>query len=447
MRTRPVILLAAPVAAILLASCSTISSGVGYVTGSTQQKEQAEKIAQVHADVMSFADVYVGEILDATNRFPAPTQELQIRVLGFQARQAAAAYEIASGPDPVSDLLDMVVLVTVTRTVLGTRSSRESFGENGALVLKALVGLEGKIWLIAGRVMDADQEKRLRKFIEDWVASNPDVRDVSSVRLADMSSLPGSAAAGLGTPSDVLKSMGLDLFGGFDPAVEEVQRSRLLAERAFYFAKRWPRILELQTRLLTLQLAAQPATAQALADLSRVSLAAESVARTSEGLPALVDREREAAIRQFMDAISAQETRARALLAEMRRTLDAGTGAANAVHGALGSVEAILAAAGKPSPPGTPPSRPFDVTEYTRALEQLGRSATELEALLRAVNQDAPRLAGLIGDAGKEATDRGRALVDYAFGRLLALGLLLVLSALAAALLYRWASQRMFRTR
>jgi hypothetical protein len=446
MRTRPAILLAVPAAAFLLASCSTVSTGVGYVTGSTQQKQQAEMVEQVQADVMSFADVYVGEILDASGRLPPATQEAQVRVLGFQARQAAAAFEIASGPNPVADLLDMVVLVTVTRTVFAEQPAQASFGEGGKLLPKALAELEGKIWLIAGRVLDEKQEKRLRKFIEDWVAANPDLRDSSSVRLADMSSVPGSKSAGLGTPSDVLKSMGLDLFGGFDPAVEEVQRSRLLAERAFYFAKRWPRILELQTRLLTLQLAAQPAPTQLLAEVSRVSAAAESVARTAEGLPALVDREREAAIRQFMDALSAQETRARALLAEMRRTLDAGTGAANAVHGALGSVEAILATAGKPSPPGTPPSRPFDVTEYTRALEQLGRSATELEALLRLVNQDAPRLAGLIGEAGKEATDRGRALVDYAFGRLLTLGLVLVLSALAAALLYRWASQRMSRT-
>jgi hypothetical protein len=437
---------AALLAVILFASCSTLSTGVGYLTGSTQQKEQEEKIAQVQADVMSFADVYVGEILDATSRYPPTTQEMQIRVLGFQARQTAAAYEIASGQNPIADLLDMVVFVTVSRTVFSSPSARGSFGESRELLVKALAGLEGKIWLIAGRVMDEEQEKGLRAFIENWVAHNPDVRDASAVRLADMRSVPGSAAAGLGTPSDVLKSMGLDLFGGIDPAVMEVQRSRLLAERAFYFAKRWPRILEIQTRLLTLQLASQPAPAQALADIARVSLAAESVARTAEGLPALVDREREAAIRQFMDALSAQETRARALLAEMRRTLDAGTGAANAVHGALGSVEAILATAGKPSPPGTPPSRPFDVNEYTRALEQLGHSATELEALLRAVNQDAPRLAGLIGDAGREATDRGRALVDYAFGRLLALGLALVLSVLAAALLYRWASHRMSRT-
>lgn len=446
MRESTAIRLTAVLAASLFASCSTLSTGVGYVTGSTQQKEQEEKIARLQADVMSFADVYAGEVIDASSRIPAATQEDRVRQLSFQVRQATAAYEIASGENPVANLLDMVVLVTATRSAVGSGGFHESFGENGKLLLDVLVRREKQIWAIAGHLLDGDQEQKLRKYIEGWLAQNPDVRDVSALRLADMSSVPGSKAAGLGTPTDLLKSMGLDLFGGIDPAVAEVQRSRLLAERAFYFAKRWPRLLEMQTRLLGLQLAAQSAPAQLLADVSRVSLAAESVAHTAEALPALVDREREAAIRQFLDALSSQEARARKLLAEMRRTLDAGTGAAKAVHGALGSLDAILATTSEPSPPGTPPSRPFDVTEYTRALEQLGRSATELEALLRTVNQDAPRVAALIGDAGREVSDRGRALVDYAFGRALTLVLVAVLSSLAAALLYRWASLRMSRT-
>jgi len=86
------------------------------------------------------------------------------------------------------------------------------------------------------------------------------------------------------------------------------------------------------------------------------------------------------------------------------------------------------------------------VNEYTRALEQLGRSATEVEALLRAVNQDAPRVATLIGDAGREVTARGRALVDLAFQRALIVVAVLVLSVLAAALVYRWAAIRMGRS-
>ncbi len=444
MRTNDATVLAA-LAATLLASCSTFSTGMGYVTGSTQQKEHAEEVTRIQAELMSFADVYVGEVLDATSRVHPVTPANQIQVLDFEVRQATAAFEIASGGKPVADMVDRVIVVAATRAVVDAHMGEGICGAGGPLISRVLHRMETKIWAIARRVMSADQEGKLRQFIETWLARNPEVRDTSSIRLADLSAVPGSSAAGLGTPTDVLRSMGLDPFSGIDPAVQEVQLSRLLAERAFYFAKRWPRILELQTRLLTLQLAAQPAPTQLLADVDRVSRAAESVARTAEGLPALADREREAAIRQFLDALSAQETRARAMLVEMRRTLDAGTGAATAVHGALGSLDAILEVTRRPSPPGSPPSRPFDVTEYTRALEQLGRSATELEALLRAVNQDSPRIATLIGDAGREVTARGQALVDLAFRRALIVVAFLVLSVLAAALVYRWAANRMNR--
>jgi hypothetical protein len=432
--------------ALALASCSAISAGMGELTGSTQKKEQAEKITRVQAEVMAFADLYVGNLLDSTARIPTPTAQDQVRLLGFQARQASAAYEIASGANPLANLVDMAILTTLTRTVVQRQWIPEVFHEAGEPLLLGLTTLEPKIWGMADEVLSKDQKARLQQFIAGWLAQYPQVRDVSSVRLADLSAVATRGTIALGTPTELLQSFGLDPFSGIDPAVAEVQQSRVLAERAFYYAKRWPRLLELETRQLTLQLALQPAPASLLADVNRVSLAAESVARTAEGLPALADREREAAIRQVLDAMEAQEGRARALLAEMHRTLDAGTGAANAVHGALRALDGILAATSAPSPPGTPPSKPFDVNDYTRALEQLGRSATQVEALLRSVDRDAPRVASLIGDAGREASERGRALVDLAFQRAVAVVLLLVGSVLVAALAYRWAANRMKRT-
>jgi hypothetical protein len=443
--SRHLVRLALATGALALASCSALSSGVGSLTGSTQKKDHAEKVTRVQAEVMSFADGYVGQVLDGTSKIVATGAEAQVRLLGFQVRQIGAAYEIASGPNPLTNLVDMTILATLTRTVVQSHWNPETFHEEGKPLLASLSKLEAKVWSMAAEAMDADQIAQLHEFIATWVAQNPTVRDVSSVRIADVAAAGSSGMAGLGTPSDVLRSLGLDPFGGLDPAVAEVQQSRVLAERAFYFAKRWPRLLELETRQLTLQLSLQPAPATLLADVNRVSLAAESVARTAEGLPALADREREAAIRQVLEAMQAQEGRASALLAEMRRTLDAGTGAATAVHGALRSLDAIIAATSAPSPPGATPSRPFDVNDYTRALEQLARSAKDLEALLRTANQDAPRLAALIGDAGREASERGRALVELAFRRAVAAVLLLVGSVLVAALLYRWGASRITR--
>jgi hypothetical protein len=133
------------------------------------------------------------------------------------------------------------------------------------------------------------------------------------------------------------------------------------------------------------------------------------------------------------------------LLAEVRQTLDAGGSAANALHGALTEFDVVYGRLNPPSPappPGTPPSPPFDIDSYTRALEQLRRSAEEIRALLRDVNQDAPRVAAFLGGAGREAEARGRALVDYALHRALVLGAALVGFVVAGAIAYRWVSSR-----
>lgn len=430
-------------ALLLSAGCSAVSSVMGDITGSSQKKEAAEKVARIQAELMGLADVYVGEVLATTASVPARTPEEQLLLLGFQARQANAAYEIASGSVPYAGVLDMVILASLTRWSVDAYWAPWVTGKATEPLRGSLAMLETRSWGIAGEILSPDQVRKLKEFITTWQKDHPDAREVSSVRLGDVFATKGAGTGlALGTTTELLQSFGLDPFGGLDPAVQEVQQTRILAERAFYFAKRWPRLLELQARQLALQLAMQPAPTQVTTDLRRFSLAAESVARTAEGLPALVDREREASIRQILDALASQEARARAMLAEVHRTLDAGTGAANALHGALGTFEKIVGELTAPSPPGSPPGHPFDVNEYTRALEQLKRTSEELERLLSSVDRDAPKVARLIGDAGREASERGRALVDYAFGRLLVLGLALIGAALVAAVAYRWAAGR-----
>ena len=431
--------------ALAATSCATMSNLVGDVTGSTEKKKEEERAARVQADVMSLADTFVGEMLDASGQIRAVTAEERLAVLGWQIRQATAAYEIASSGNALEAAVDMAILTTLGRAALEAWWIPKVFGETARPMLSAYAGLEPRAWAIVGQFTKPDQEAKLRSLVATWIPAHPELHDVASVRLADIYAFSSKSGLALGTPTQVLQAFGLDPFGGLDPAVEEVQRTRILAERAIYFAKRWPRLLELEARQLAFNLALQPPSDQLLDDLGRASRAAESVARTASELPALVDREREAAIRQFMDALQVQEGRARALLAEMRRTLDAGGSAANALHGALSEFDVVygrLSAPSPPQPPGTPPSQPFDINNYARALEQLRRSAEEIRSLLRDVNQDAPRVAGLVGDAGREAEARGRALLDYALRRALLLVGVLVGAVLAAAIAYRWVASR-----
>jgi hypothetical protein len=437
--------LALATAALAVASCATVSDLVGDVTGSTEKKKAEEKAARVQAEVMSLADTFVGEMLDASGQIRAVTADERLAVLGWRIRQATAAYEIASSANPLEAAVDLAILTTLGRAALEAWWIPKVFGETARPLLQAYAGLEPRAWAIVVQFTKPDQEAKLRSLVATWIPAHPELHDVASVRLADLYAFSSRSGPALGTPTEVLQAFGLDPFGGIDPAVEEVQRTRILAERALYFAKRQPRLIELEVRQLAFHLAQQPPADRLLDDLGRASRAAESVARTASELPGLVDREREAAIRQFLDALQAQEGRARALLAEMRQTLDAGGSAANALRGALSEFDVVygrLSAPSPPPPPGAPPSAPFDVNDYTRALEQLRRSAEEVRSLLRDVNQDAPRVAALVGDAGREAEARGRALVDYALQRALLLVGVLVGAVLAAAIAYRWVASR-----
>ncbi len=433
--------LAAP--ALLLAACSTVSTLVGDVTGSTEKKEEEVKIAEVQVGVMRYADDYVARVLQSARQIQATTPEARLALIDWQLGQATAAYEIATGANPLLNALDMVALAALTRTSLQDYFVPKVFGESGRPLLATCDALEPEAWDGVSKVLKPSAEARLRAAIAKWQAANPDVHDVAAIRLVNvLGSAKTGGTGGLGTPTSVLAAFGLDPLGKLDPAVEEVERTRILAERALYYAKRWPMLLDLQAQKLALQLSQQPESQRVLGDAERISRSAETFARLAEGVPALVDREREAAIRQFLDAVASQEGKARALLAEMKETLDAGTAAATSTNGALRSLDSLVATLSQPPPPGSPPSRPFDVSDYTRALAELARAANDLHSLMESIGRDAPRVEALVERTSQGVSERGRALVDYAFRRALVLVAVFLAGILAVAVGYRFAAVR-----
>ena len=225
---------------------------------------------------------------------------------------------------------------------------------------------------------------------------------------------------------------------GLDPAVRQVEETRILAERAFFVAKRTPRLFDLQAQQLLLQLEQQPRSQEAFQIAERVSSSMEVFARTAGDLPGLVDREREAAIRQVLDALQAREGRTRALLAEARTTLEAGRSTAASVDATIRSLDGLMARLQQPPPPGTPPSKPFNVDDYTRALRQLEESSRELQTLLATVGHEGSGIDALV----QRASEESRGVVDHAFRRALVLVAVLVASVLAAAIVYRSVAAR-----
>jgi hypothetical protein len=226
--------------------------------------------------------------------------------------------------------------------------------------------------------------------------------------------------------------VGLDPMAGLDPAVRQVEESRLLAERALYYAQRVPILIDLQLDRSLNRLAAGPESQRLQQQTASLTSAAERFAAVAESFPGTISAEREALIRQLNDTLVAQAASLQPLLVEMRGTLEAGSAAAASVDQASRSIDALVARFQRK--PGEPPSaRPFDVTEYTQAAAKIARAATVLDQLVGSASTQAPRLAVALDATAAQ----GRSLVDYLFVRVALLIALLCFGLLATLLIYR----------
>jgi hypothetical protein len=269
-----------------------------------------------------------------------------------------------------------------------------------------------------------------------WRASDPRVDSVAFVHFVDFAKAIGRPKAGEADQSgNLFGLLGLDPLSSLDPAVRQIEQTRLLAERMIYYLQRVPYIVNLQVQHVTSDLLTRPELPGILADSDRISRSTERFAGVAEGLPMALAREREALIDKLSNVLVAQEETLRPMLVELQQALEAADTTATSVDAVVKSLDALLARrpAGSAELPDAEPAKPFDITEYTIAAAAFTRTATELRQLLTALDSTAPALASTLG----RTVDQGRSLVNHVALMLAALILLLIGGTFAAALAYR----------
>ncbi len=428
--------LAAAAAVLVLCDCSTIRHV--FHTGDNTTK-QAEQLQILQLRNQRFADEYVGSIIPPIRRFQTSTDNATDRLdaQNWMLSQATAAYTIASGPSPYVNVVDMVVLATLSRMVIDDAWVGERFGERTAPLRDAYHRLEPVALENAKGVLPPDQIAALQRAIIEWRAQNPHVTAISYVHFRDIAgSMRRPVSGGTDSFTGLFTMLGLDPFGGLDPAVREITQSRELAERTIYYAQRVPNLLDMQVERLTFEFATMPETKRLLADADNVSGAASIAGRVIGEFPGVLAGEREAAIRQFMDAINIETTKLRELTMDVRAALEAGTATSSSLNTTIRSFDQLVAGFEKPPPAGQPaqsPGRPFDITEYTAAASEITRAATQLQQLIAGIDQGSPALMQAAGQATLKLQD----LVDHAFWRVAQLIGFLLLGSLGVALTYR----------
>jgi hypothetical protein len=425
---------------------AALLSGCGLwakVTGQEKRaREQARQFEQLRQKCERYADNFAGTVLEtvrpALDRVDDPRAFNQ---LSFWAlTQLNSAYTIATGPSPILCQLDFVVLATLSRMVVED-TLIEIDGDLLGELPAAYRALEQDAWSNAATILSAQQMDELKALIADWRRRNPQVKLVGFIQFAEFAQAAGWQPEAQAASGSLFGLLGLDPLSGLDPAVRQIEQTRLLAERVIFYMQRVPYLVDLQTERVIAQATLAPEVGRANDSLERASRAMIDFADVAGRLPEDFARERDALLQQLSGEMLRQEAELRGLLAQLQTTLAAGSETAAAVDSAVVSLDRLLARFPAREPGESGQGRPFDITEYSAAAAEFTTTARQLTELIEALGRKGEPLAAAVS-GGAQA---GRDLVDYLFWRALLLGLLLLAGALLAALAYRAIAGRVTR--
>jgi hypothetical protein len=404
-------------------------------------EERAAALLQLQLGVMRFADEYMLRVQEQVEAFQRTTTDPNERLVAqaWLVSQSTAVVTIAAGPNPEVNTIDLLVFATLSRMVIEDRWVNETHGERAAGMLAMHRTLEARAWGQADALLSDAQIDELRTAIDTWHRANPLGRVVPFIHLEDFAFATRGDRTGGASSGSIFSFLGIDPLSSLDPAVRELAQTRQLAERAVFYGQRVPVLISMETQRLAFQMAVTPESTRVLDSVGSIGSAAQSAGDFVGAFPELVARERAAAIEQITDVFDARQDQLQALVTEMRAALEAGGSTSDSVRETIATLDALVARFERPGTQADgSPRRPFDITEYTEALRELGVAANQLQVLLNQAEGHAPALATL----PEQATVRLTALVDHLYWRLVQLVLVLVAASVLGALAYRAASTR-----
>ncbi len=386
---------------------------------------------------MRFADTYVATIGQACDEavLRATNPAVRLTALQWKLQQGTAAYNAASGQNPVLNALDILVLTTMARIVVEDYAMT-NYGPQALPLLEAQRSQESNAWTLAGRILKPAQENELKDLILEWRKQNPHQLNVGPIHFGEfVTALGRTPTQSSSAPTSIFSLLYLDPLAGLDPTAAAIEETRELGERAMYYTQRMPTLLNWQAQVLVLQLSRQPESKQILANANQLASSAEVFAETARQLPQLINDQRHAAIQQVLDGLMSQADKSSEILTNARSTLQSAGEAATNINTAIKSLSDFVRSV-TPTNSATSAdtnSRPFDVLDYARTATQVAAAASNLTLLLASANQSAPAVEKL----GQQTADSANRVVQRAFRLGLILISVFLVGAFVVALAYR----------
>ena len=387
-------------------------------------------LAELEQVTYGFADRYLTHIITATESIERGNPDAVQRRRAHQVRlmQASAIYDIVTNADPFTRLLDLMLVVTLqSQKWIEEDLAERWFGNRAPPLIVASRKAREDIWQIAARTMKPDQLEVIDYLIWEWRQRNRDVELVSYVRFDDF-----AAARGKSVIAEIKSGGGL--LAPVGDATKAVDEMRMLAERAFFYAKRLPFLLNWQTRAAIDDVFMD----SEVRELSGAFLAAS---RTLERLPQDIARERAA----FLMEIQREQPMLQSLASQFRNTIGDTTALVSALTGLTHSSQRTLEVLDRVVTTKNGDGR-FDIREYGAALEKLAAALQEANRLANTTalfaNNLQPQQLDAIAKGGlAQAQTSATRILDTAFWR----GVALIIVFFVVFAIYRTYAARLDR--
>jgi len=451
---RPLTLAMAFSAAILMVS------GVGHAAKKQTQETYVVTQAELQLELMSYADRYASvaaQAIDDSERMDPPP-ETRRAIIADLVYSSAAAFTIAAEADPQLALLDLVVLTTMGRLVFEDYW-RPRLGAPTEPVIAAFEKLERDIWKVAAPILSDEQQAELRERINTFHENNPELSTFSNLRFADFPSKRAS--------STLKKKKSGGIFSSVRKITDQVEQTRLLAERAMYLSTRLPLLTGGFADIWISRLSFNPAVEELRNDMHTFAEVSDRLASVAEQLPETITTERQAAIEQaareadtlrsdaivqlfdevaeerqeILQQLVEEEQRLGGLITELRHTL--------AEANTLTVSADALAQRFEVGAPLEPGEKPFDIEDYRATVVDARAAIVEANGLVQSTNEllnspGADKLVPSLVEAIDQAGETSQGLVNHAVIRAIFLIVIFLVGLVIARLSYRWLELRIF---
>jgi hypothetical protein len=403
---------------------------------SLNQEDEPDPV-ELQSQLLRFADNSIESLNIAIGKLQREDEKVTRRrtLLMRRINTTNDILAIATGANTYANLIDMAILASLNRMNVEDYWIPKLYGESAKPYLLASQQVEKEIWRIAATTLKEEQLSELRAAIKTWHEQHPTVRSPSDTGALSFASevAQSNRSSRPGITSSVFNLLSIDPLMGLDPATRELANTRLFAERGLFLTRHMPTLIRWETELLIIQTVEMPQLETLLANTTQLSESADRFSQTTESLPGFISAERQ----QIVQALEAQQPGLTSLAAQTEKVLDAGTQMSNASTATLKTFQDVMRQL--QARPLDPNAEPFRINDYTAAAAQINSAAQDLVKLLQAFDQTLASgkldvLSARLDAAIRQTQAGGKELVDYTFRQALVLGLILIASACALAL-------------